>query len=95
MDNRGSKLSNFFVTINFILQEQRVDGSWLGKYIPCSVGLQGYGIYVTRLRCTLLDFERYLVVKILSNQINKIIYIIILGFALAESMGSLLCVLLS
>jgi len=33
MDNRGSKLSNLIETINFILKEQRVDGSWLGRYI--------------------------------------------------------------
>jgi len=41
-----------------IVKEQRVDGSWCG-------------VYSSRLRCTLTDFERNYQVKIPSNQINK------------------------
>ena len=55
MGNCGSKS----VILNDIaVKEQRVDGSWLSK------NLLG-------LRCTLRSIERYSIIKILSNQMNK------------------------
>jgi hypothetical protein len=53
MEHRGS-ISNY----KFV-KEQRLYGSWHGKYNPC-------------LRYNLMGFERNYQVKILSNQINKV-----------------------
>ena len=58
MGNCGSKSITFLLN-NFIVKEQRVNSSLLGKNDP------------TLLRCTLLGFEINSQVKILSNQINK------------------------
>ena len=55
IDYRGSKS----IMYNFIVKEQRVDGSWCRVYTP-------------HLRCTLTGFERNYQVRILSKQINKL-----------------------
>ena len=57
MDNRGSKSD---LKINSV-KEQRVDGSWLVKK---------FAISNRSLRCTLVNFERNLKVKIPSKQYN-------------------------
>jgi len=54
----GNRVSKSVVCKNTVVKEQRVNGSRLGKYI-------------TRLRCTLMGFERNYKVKIPSKQINK------------------------
>jgi len=55
MGNRGSK-SDFIIKS---VKEQRVDGSCYGyKYKP-------------QLRCTLMGFERYYPINILSKQLNN------------------------
>ena len=58
MGNRGSKS----VYITYTVKEQRVDGS-------CFIKSK-----IMKLRCTLMDFERYYPVKIPSKQINNIKY---------------------
>jgi hypothetical protein len=52
MEYRGSKS-----VFNNTVKEQRVDGSYFGKY--------------PKLRCTLTDFERNYQIKILSKQFTK------------------------
>jgi len=63
MGYRGSKsivFLDFCVAENIIVKEQRVDGSWCIKFMHS--------------RCTLMGFERNYQIKILSKQINKVIY---------------------
>ena len=64
MGNRGSK-SVIFKSINFIVKEQRVNGSCFIKFIPLLDQRQE----LMKLRCTLLGNERSYQVKIPSNQI--------------------------
>jgi len=61
MEYRGSISIVILVedTNGAIVKEQRLYGSWYGKYIP-------------RLKYNLMNFERNYQVKILSNQINKL-----------------------
>ena len=64
MEYRGSKsATGLYIPTKHnkpgTVKEQRVDGSWRGKYTP-------------RLRCTLTGSERNYQVKILSNQKNKL-----------------------
>ena len=57
MGYRGSKSENIYPQpYKVSVKEQRVDGSCFGIY--------------PQLRCTLMDFERYYQVKILSKQLN-------------------------
>ena len=63
MGYRGSKsivFLDFCVAENIIVKEQRVYGNRCIKFI--------------HLRCTLMGFERNYQIKILSKQINKVIY---------------------
>ena len=57
MEYRGSK--SVVIDRNSSVKEQRVDGSYIGNWLP------------PVLRCTLMGFERNYQIRILSNQINK------------------------
>jgi hypothetical protein len=83
--NRGSK-SVIFKSINFIVKEQRVNGSCFIKFIPLLDQRQE----LMKLRCTLLGNERSYQVKIPSNQIIQRRFYSIEPFALA--CASLACV---
>jgi hypothetical protein len=58
MGYRGSKSE--LIQNTYSVKEQRVDGSW-----------SNYNINNSLLRCTLMDFKRNYLVKILSKQLKK------------------------
>ena len=76
MGNRGSKSICSFRTD--IVKEQRVDGSWL---------IAMYKNIAINLRCTLMGCESSLRIKILSNQLNKLLFSCLLALDMQSEKG--------
>jgi hypothetical protein len=68
MGYHGSKSDAFNNKVS--VKEQRVDGSWSHYLLSKSNSL---------LRCTLMGFERNYQVRILSKQLNKLFFFLLLA----------------